>query len=163
MLDRTCFYPESGGQPSDKGTIEGIRVVQVLEEGAAIVHFLEGKVPADKVTGRIDWPTRFDHMQQHTGQHILSQAFFEVLKGETMSFHLGESLSTLEISVPKITDEEVEKVEELANRVLFEDREVRTYFVSEDLIQTVPLRKPPKKKGLIRVVEVASFDYSACG
>jgi len=163
VLDRTCFYPESGGQPSDKGMIEGVRVAQVLEEGSAIFHFLEGEVPAAKVTCRIDWPTRFDHMQQHTGQHILSQAFFELMKGETMSFHLGESLSTLEIGVPKITDEEVEKVEELANRVIFEDREVRTYFVSEDLIQTVPLRKPPKKKGLIRVVEVAGFDYSACG
>lgn len=163
VLDQTCFYPESGGQPSDQGTIDDLKVNQVLEEGSAILHLMAGETAAARVCGRVDWPTRFDHMQQHTGQHILSQAFFELLKGETMSFHLGESLSTLEIGIPRIRDEEIEKVEQLANGVIFEDREVRTYFVPDDLITTIPLRKPPKKKGMIRVVEVAGFDYSACG
>jgi alanyl-tRNA synthetase len=102
-------------------------------------------------------------MQQHTGQHILSQAFFEVLKGETRSFHLGADVSTLEIDLRTISDEALDKVEDRANAVVWEDREVKTYFVPEEKIDAVPLRRPPKKQGMIRVVEVAGYDYSACG
>jgi alanyl-tRNA synthetase len=102
-------------------------------------------------------------MQQHSGQHILSQCFVEVLKGETKSFHLGEQVSTLEIGIEMISDADLEKVESRANEVVFEDRELRTYFVEADEVETVPLRRPPKKEGRIRVVEVSGFDFSACG
>jgi alanyl-tRNA synthetase len=102
-------------------------------------------------------------MQQHSGQHILSQAFYEVVKGATMSFHIGDEVSTLEIGIPKISDAGLDLVEVRANAVVFEDREIKTYFVPEDRIGTIPLRKPPKKEGPIRVVEVSGFDYSACG
>jgi alanyl-tRNA synthetase len=102
-------------------------------------------------------------MQQHTGQHILSQAFYELIKGETLSFHLSQEESTVEINLPAIKDETQQRVEELTNRVVFSDLEVKTYFLPEDKISSIPLRKPPKKSGLIRVVEVAGFDYSACG
>jgi alanyl-tRNA synthetase len=163
VLDQTCFYPESGGQPADRGTINGVRVVKVLDEEGTILHLLEKEISTAGVAGRVDWTTRFDHMQQHTGQHILSQAFYERLRGETLSFHLGETNSTLEIGVRKISDEELAGVEILANRVVFEDREIKAYFLPEDRIAEIPLRKPPKKQGLIRVVEVACFDYSACG
>ena len=156
-------YPEAGGQSCDRGTIEGIAVLQVVEDGEAIVHVLERAIEADTVHGRIDWPRRFDRMQQHSGQHILSQAFYEVVKGATMSFHIGEEVSSVEIGVPKISDADLDRVEARANAVLFEDREIKTYFVPEDRIGTVPLRKPPKKRGPIRVVEVSGFDYSACG
>jgi alanyl-tRNA synthetase len=163
ILDRTAFYPEAGGQPCDRGTIDGIAVLQVVEDGAAIVHVLERAIEADAVHGRIDGPRRFDRMQQHSGQHILSQAFYEVVKGATMSFHIGEDVSSVEIGVPKTSDADLDRVEARANAVLFEDREIKTYFVPEDRIGTVPLRKPPKIEGPIRVVEVSGFDYSACG
>jgi len=163
LLDRTGFYPEAGGQACDRGTINGIAVLRVIEDGNEIVHVLERAVEADTVQGRIDWPRRFDQMQQHSGQHILSQAFFEVVRGTTMSFHIGEDVSSVEIGVPKISDEDLDKVEASANAVVFEDREIKTYIVPEDRIATVPLRKPPKKTGSIRVVEVSGFDYSACG
>jgi len=163
ILDRTAFYPEAGGQSCDRGTIDGIAVLQVVEDGEAIVHVLERAIEADTVHGRIDGPRRFDRMQQHSGQHILSQAFYEVVKGATMSFHIGEDVSSVEIGVPKISDADLDRVEARANAVLFEDREIKTYFVPEERIGAVPLRKPPKKEGPIRVVEVSGFDYSACG
>lgn len=163
VLDQTCFYPESGGQPDDRGVINGIKVIRVLEDEEKIIHVLEGDVSSDRVKGKVDWIMRFDLMQQHSGQHILSQSFYELLKAETLSFHLGESVSTVEIDLRKAEDEEVEKVEHRANEVIFEDREVRAYFVPEEQIKTIPLRKPPQKKGEIRVVEVSGFDYSACG
>ncbi|MDH7512539.1 MAG: alanine--tRNA ligase-related protein [Clostridiales bacterium] len=163
VLDQTCFYPESGGQPSDRGFLGEAAVVQVLEDGERIVHLLEKDIDADKVRGSIDWPRRFDHMQQHSGQHILSQSFFELLRGETLSFHLGEAISTLEIGIRAISDSDVSRVEERANEVVFEDREIKTYFIPEEKVSSIPLRRPPKKEGLIRVVEVSGFDYSACG
>lgn len=163
ILDRTAFYPESGGQPYDLGTMNEVKVIRVEEENGLIIHYLEKQIEGDEVRGKIDWQRRFDHMQQHTGQHILSQAFYELIKGETLSFHLGQEESTVEISLPAIKDETQRQVEELANRVVFSDLEVKTYFLPEDKTGSIPLRKPPKKSGLIRVVEVAGFDYSACG
>ncbi len=163
VLDQTCFYPESGGQPDDRGVINGIKVVRVLEEEEKVIHVLEENISSDRVKGRVDWQRRFDHMQQHSGQHILSQSFYELLKAETLSFHLGESVSTVEIDLRKADDEEVERVEHRANEVIFEDREIKSYFVPEEKILTIPLRKPPQKKGEIRIVEVSGFDYSACG
>lgn len=163
VLDQTCFYPESGGQPSDKGTLNGIKVLSVLEEDSKILHVLEGDISAEKVKGQIAWQTRFDFMQQHAGQHILSQSFHELYQAETLSFHLGEVTSTLEMDLRRITEEEIERVEKRANEIVFEDREIKCYFIPEEKISSIPLRKPPKKKGLLRVVEVSDFDYSACG
>lgn len=163
VLDRTAFYPESGGQPWDKGTLNGVEVLKVVEVDGAILHVLRSEIAVGPVRGRIDAATRTDHMQQHTGQHVLSQAFWELLKGETLSFHMGPDGSTLEIGLKTIADSECDRVEDRANAVVWEDREVKTYFVPEERIAEVPLRRPPKKQGLLRVVEVDGFDYSACG
>ncbi len=163
VLDQTCFYPESGGQPSDRGTLNGIEVLGVLEEDSKILHLLEDDISAGEVKGKVDWQTRFDFMQQHAGQHILSQSFHELYQAETLSFHLGEVTSTVEIDLRKVAEEEVERVETRANDIVFQDREIKSYFIPEEKISSIPLRKPPKKKGLIRVVEVTDFDYSACG
>ncbi len=163
VLDQTCFYPTSGGQPSDKGILGGTEVVEVIEDGDIILHVLEEDLPATRVEGRVDWPTRFDHMQQHTGQHILSQAFDELLRGGTLSFHLGDGLSTLEIGLREISDGDLARVEDRANAVVFENRDVKTSFIRGDDIAEVPFRRPPKKEGEIRVVEVDGFDTSACG
>jgi len=163
VLDRTCFYPESGGQPWDKGSIDGVEVLKVVEDGERIVHVLAAEIPASRVKGMVDRTARFDHMQQHSGQHILSQAFFELLRGETRSFHLGPDVSTLEIGIADADEESIARVERRANEVVFENREIKTYFVPEEKIGEIPLRRPPKVAGLIRVVEADAFDYSACG
>jgi alanyl-tRNA synthetase len=164
ILDQTGFYPESGGQPSDRGTLGGAAVLHVFEDGETIVHLLDRELGGtDDVRGIIDWDRRFDHMQQHSGQHVLSQCFVEVLNGETRSFHLGDQVSTLEIGLGEVSAADLEKVESRANEIVFEDREIRTYSVLPEGIGSVPLRRPPKKEGTIRVVEVSGFDYSACG
>jgi alanyl-tRNA synthetase len=146
VLDATAFYPESGGH------LDG-----------TILHVLASDLPPGPVRGRIDGARRADHRQQHTGQHVLSQAFWELLEGETLSFHMGPEISTLEIGLKTISDADCDRVEDRANSVVWEDREVKTYFVPEERIGEVPLRRPPKKSGLLRVVEVDGFDYSACG
>lgn len=163
ILDQTLFYPESGGQPCDKGHINGIPVLKVFEEGEKIVHVLAQDIETDRITGTIDWDTRFDHMQQHSGQHILSQVFHRFLKGKTMSFHLGEKISTVEIDIRKISEEEIESIEQQANDIVFENREIKCAFIPDTRIDEVPLRKPPVKTGELRIVEVQDFDYTACG
>ncbi len=126
VLDQTCFYPESGGQPSDRGTLNGIEVLGVLEEDSKILHLLEDDISAGEVKGKVDWQTRFDFMQQHAGQHILSQSFHELYQAETLSFHLGEVTSTVEIDLRKVAEEEVERVETRANDIVFQDREIKS-------------------------------------
>ncbi|HOM94073.1 MAG TPA: alanine--tRNA ligase-related protein [Candidatus Saccharicenans sp.] len=163
VLDRTAFYPESGGQPHDIGFLNGVKVNRVEEEDSVIFHYVQSELSGEEVHGQIDWERRFDHMQQHTGQHILSQAFYQVVKGETLAFHLGQVESTVEIDIQSIKDETLFQVERLANDIIFSDVEIKTYFLSEDKIASVPLRKAPKVSGLIRIVEVSGFDYSACG
>jgi alanyl-tRNA synthetase len=163
VLDQTAFYPESGGQPWDLGTIAGVPVVRVVDEDGMILHVLEREIDGDAVEGRVDGLRRFDHMQQHSGQHILSQAFIEILNGETRSFHLGAEASSLEIGIGTISDESLDRVEARANEIVFQDRPIKTYALPSERISEVPLRRPPKVEGLIRVVEVEGFDYSACG
>jgi len=163
ILDATCFYPEAGGQPADRGTLNGVDVADVVEDGERILHVIDAEISSDEVRGRVDGRRRFDHMQQHSGQHILSQAFIEILRGETRSFHMGEDVSTLEIGIANVSDESLDRVERRANEVVFEDRPVKVSFVPQEEIGNVPLRRPPKVEGIIRVVEVEGFDFSACG
>jgi len=163
ILDQTCFYPEGGGQPADKGTLDGILVIHVLEQDEQIIHVLEKEVSADVVKGKIDWTTRFDHMQQHAGQHILSQCFIQLYDAATRSFHLGEETSSLEVDMRNISEDEAERAESLANDIVFQNKEIKSCFYEEKEIAAVRLRRPPKKKGDIRVVEVSDFDYTACG
>lgn len=163
VLDETCFYPESGGQPADKGTLNGVEILDVREENGRIVHVLAKDLDGTRVRGEIDGRTRFERMQQHTGQHILSQAFVEILSGGTRSFHMGDDVSTLEIGIGTVSDEDVDRVEDRANAVVFENRDVKTYWVDENDVDRVPLRRPAQKEGALRIVEVDGFDFSACG
>jgi alanyl-tRNA synthetase len=163
ILDRTCFYPESGGQPADKGTLDGISVLHVFEKDDHIVHVLEKEISSETVIGKIDWVLRFDHMQQHAGQHILSQCLVHLFDAATRSFHLGERTSTLEVDLRNISEIEAEQIEKLANNVVFQNKEIKSCFYSEEGISEVPLRRPTKKKGDIRVVTIADFDHTACG
>jgi len=167
ILDKTAFYPTSGGQPYDKGVIQDIPVVEVVEEGDMIIHILKKELKDNinsEVVGKIDWKRRFDHMQQHLGQHILSGALMEMWGVETLSFHLGEKICTLDIAKEKFSEEEAKKAEECANKIIFDNRLVNCYFVEgEEELKRLNLRKVPEKTGEIRIIEVADFDISACG
>jgi alanyl-tRNA synthetase len=163
FLDRSAFYPDSGGQPSDRGTLGGIPVMDVIEEDDAVAHVLERKPEGERVTGQIDWPRRFDHMQQHTGQHVLSAAFEKLGNYRTVSFHLGTEVSTIDLDSDRLGRRQIDEAEELANRVVFENREVRILFKSAGEAAQMGLRKPTEREGEVRLVEVPDFDLSACG
>jgi alanyl-tRNA synthetase len=163
VLDRTCFYPTSGGQPNDLGSLDSHPVLDVADEASQIIHWITGDLQGPTVHGRINWARRFDHMQQHTGQHILSQAFLKSLNAQTVSFHLGEELSTIDIDRPSLDAAQVEQVEELANQIVFADRPVLTSWVQPGELSTVELRKAPSVQKDIRIVEVEGFDRSPCG
>jgi alanyl-tRNA synthetase len=163
ILNQTCFYPTAGGQSCDRGFLEDIAVVDVLERNGEIVHVVESLRDLERVHGRIDWKRRFDFMQQHSGQHVLSQSMLQVLGAETVSSHLGEEASSIEIGREDLTNAEARIAEEFANTIVFENRPIKTYFVSPDEVAKLPLRKIPPHRGRLRIVEVEGFDYSACG
>jgi len=163
FLDRTAFYPESGGQPSDRGTLAGIPVLDVIDEGDDVAHILPNTPAEEAVQGSIDWERRFDHMQQHTGQHILSAAFERVGGYKTVSFHLGTESATIDLDSDRVGAKQIEEAEKLANGVVFENRAVRVSFRSAAEVQQLDLRKPTFREGDIRLVEVVGFDHSACG
>lgn len=163
-LDRTAFYPTSGGQPHDTGTLGGRRVLDVVdEEDGRIVHVLDGPLEIGAtVSGQIDWARRFDHMQQHTGQHVLSAAFDRLHAARTESFHLGAASATIDLA-REVTPEEIAAAEDEANRVVWEDRPVAIRFVSSEEAAALPLRKEPARTGPLRLIDVEDFDLSACG
>jgi alanyl-tRNA synthetase len=166
VLGRTAFYPTSGGQPADRGTLDGVVVSDVVaREDGAVVHVLERSLLESEgnVVGEIDWLRRFDHMQQHTGQHVLSAAFEQALDADTVGFHLGAEVSTLDINVARLDPEAVTSVEDLANRVVWEDRLVSTRFVGPGELASLPLRRPPAVDGPVRIVDIAGFDVNPCG
>jgi alanyl-tRNA synthetase len=165
VLDRTAFYPASGGQPCDGGRLGGVAVVDVVvrEEDGGIVHVLEWALGETEVAGRIDWQRRFDHMQQHTGQHILSAGFEQVLDADTVGFHVGMEVSTVDIDVAHVERAAVMAVEELANRVVWENRPVGVRLVSADELAALHLRRAPAVAGAVRIVEIADVDVNPCG
>lgn len=162
-LDRSAFYPEGGGQPADRGALAGVAVLDVQEESGLVWHELAGPIAEDAVEGLVDWARRFDHMQQHHGQHLLSAAFERLLGLRTVSFHLSAALSTIDLDGPGLTAEGAAGVEDLVNQVIWEDRPVLARFVGAEELATIQLRKPPAVDGPIRVVSVPDFDHSACG
>ena len=163
VLDRTAFYPESGGQPADHGTLSDVPVIDVIDEGDTVAHVLVRQLEGPSVKGQINWERRFDHMQQHTGQHILSAAFEKVGQYKTVSFHLGAGVSTIDLDSDRLTRRQMDEAEDLANQVIFENREVTIAFASAQKVAELGLRKPTEREGEIRVVEVRDFDRSACG
>jgi alanyl-tRNA synthetase len=163
VLDRTAFYPTSGGQPFDVGTLSGARVLDVVDaDDGRILHIVDRAPDGASVKGAIDWPRRFDHMQQHTGQHVLSAAFDRLLKARTESFHLGADYSTIDLA-RELSPAEIARGEDEANRVVWEDRPVAIRFAGPDEIAKLPLRKEPKREGTLRLIDVQDFDLSACG
>ena len=163
-LDRTAFYPTGGGQPCDTGTLNGIPVLEVeKDEAGEIWHILAEPLEAERVHGEIDWARRFDHMQQHSGQHLLSAAFHRLFGGETIGFHLGEQVVTIDLDLPRLTWEAATRVEEEVNRIIWEDRPVEARFVDDEQLATLKLRRAPKVAGPIRVVAIEGYDATPCG
>jgi alanyl-tRNA synthetase len=164
VLDRTCFYPESGGQPSDRGTIAGVGVIDVWEDDSgAVYHQLDGSLEPGEVECRIDWDRRFDHMQQHTGQHVLSRSFIDVCGKETVSFHLGEDICTIDLDGKAASDEDIEKAEALANSILWENRGVLVRTGPPGDMPDSSLRKSlPEGVDEVRLVEIDGFDTVGC-
>ena len=164
-LDRSSFYPTSGGQPFDTGTLGDARVVDVGVEDDDVVHLVEGGAglaAGQPVHGRLDWARRFDHMQQHTGQHALSAAFVRSCNAQTVSFHLGRDVSTIDLATEP-SPAQVAGAEDEANRVVWEDRPVTVSYAASDAAATLELRKPSAREGTLRLVEIEQFDLSACG
>ena len=164
VLDRTAFYPTSGGQPFDTGTIGDARVLDVFDDqDGNVTHVVDREVEKNcRVRGHIDWDRRFDHMQQHTGQHLLSAAFERQTGARTVSFHLGGTSSTIDLD-KELTPEQIAGVETAANAVLWEDREVCVSFVTAAEAAKLPLRKDPARDGDLRIIEIKDYDMSACG
>lgn len=167
VLDRTAFYPTGGGQPHDTGQIGGVEVIDVLtrESDGEVLHVLAGDPPADEVTCRVDWDRRFDFMQQHTGQHILTQAFVATAGIQTVGFHLTEDTLTIDLDRGDISQDELDAAEDAANRVIYEDRPVVARLVDPDDTDGVRMRRAPghlHTDGL-RVIDVEGFDVTACG
>lgn len=160
----SAFYPTSGGQPFDTGTLGDARVLDVIDEDdGRVVHVTDRALePASVVTGTIDWDRRFDHMQQHTGQHVLSAAFDRLFSNRTESFHLGADSCSIDLA-REVSGGDVARAVDEANRIVWEDRPVTVRFVSEQEAAALPLRKEPARGGTLRLVEVADYDLSACG
>jgi alanyl-tRNA synthetase len=165
VLDQTAFYPTGGGQPHDIGTIENIKVLNVEETEGDVRHYLESEVHdvSSPVYGVIDWERRFDHMQQHAGQHILSAAFEQLYGYKTIGFHLGNETLTIDLETVNLLESEALKVEELANQIILENRLIETKWVTEDELVNYNLRKETKVKEDIRLVIIPNFDYNGCG
>ncbi len=170
-LDRTAFYPTSGGQPFDRGALHPagggapLSVVDVVDEGERIAHVLAEPQPGlaggIQLSGSIDWARRFDHMQQHSGQHLLSAVFHEQLGCATLSVHFGVESSTIDLDVASLSPEQLETVEQRANAVVWENRELT--LSSEDAQEVSGLRKASARSGALRIVSIAGLDRSACG
>jgi alanyl-tRNA synthetase len=170
VLDRTAFYPTSGGQVHDTGLLlagqEQVEVSEVAdEEDGRILHFVAAFLPiGTQVQGRVNAVRRRDHVQQHTGQHVLSAAFIELFDMPTVSFHMGEESCTIDLETAGLSAEQARQAELLANEVIAEDRPVTIRFVPLEEARNLGLRKlPPKQTGDLRLIEIANFDLTACG
>ena len=159
-LDRTAFYPTSGGQPFDTGTLGGIAVVDVVDEGERVAHLLAHPLEGDRVSGAVDWGRRFDHMQQHTGQHLLSAVLQQSFGHATISVHFGGESSTLDLDTPAMDHARLVEAESRANQLVVENRPVEVTFEEAGASE---LRKVPAREGALRIVTIRDLDRTACG
>ena len=176
-LNKTAFYPTSGGQPHDLGTLGDAQVVEVIDAPSApggsdvanpgdpdhVVHYTTAEVPAGPIHGQIDWPRRLDHMQQHTAQHLLSAAFIELFGFQTVSFHLGKEISTIDLAAPSVIPRQIEAAERRTNEIVFEDRPVAIRFGTAQELAESGIRKKVDREGILRAIEIDGFDRQPCG
>ncbi len=164
-LERTAFYPTSGGQPFDVGTLNDVNVLEVLDdEHDEVIHITERPLKVgEEVHGVIDWTRRFDHMQQHTAQHLLSAAFLELFQFQTVSFHLGRDISTIDLATPSVVPRHLEETERRVNEIIFGDRPIRIRYGTAADLAAEGIRKKLDREGTLRVVEIEGFDRQPCG
>lgn len=161
--DKTVFYPNlAGGQPGDKGTINGIRVLDTYDDGDDMIHVVKDNIHSDKVVLSIDWKNRFDYMQQHSGQHLLSAVFYKLYNGETIGFYIGQEYVYIDVNLPEITDKEIAKIEEFANRIIFSNFQIKSYIVEQADISDYPMVEEAINSSKIRIVEIDGIDFSPC-
>jgi len=163
VLDRTAFYPTSGGQPNDLGKIGDANVLDVRDEGDEIMHIVDRRPSTPDVLGCVNWPRRFDHMQQHSGQHLLSAMFQERYGRPTVSFHLGTELCTIDLHGPEPTEEILEGAERAANKIIFEDRPLTVRYGTAEDLEEMGVRKQVEREGILRAVEIEGADLQPCG
>ncbi|MGE6517127.1 alanyl-tRNA editing protein [Lysinibacillus sphaericus] len=165
VLSNTAFYPTGGGQPHDTGTLNNIEVVDVEKIDDEIRHYItcEASALTGVVHGKLNWHRRFDHMQQHAGQHILTAAFVELFDAQTVSFHLGSEQVTIDIAVDVLTDEQLVAAEARANEIILENRPIETKWITEKELVDYNLRKEVAVTGDIRLVIIPDYDYNGCG
>jgi alanyl-tRNA synthetase len=166
VLDQTAFYPTGGGQPSDTGTLNGSRVVECIDDGDnGVLHVVQGAAPVRNsvVRGRVDWARRLDHIQQHTGQHILSQAFVKLFNAPTKGFRVMDASCEIDVELKNPTTEIIERAVELANNVIWEDRSITILNVTSEQAAELSLRKEPAREGELRLIEIEGFDLTPCG
>jgi alanyl-tRNA synthetase len=173
FLDRTAFYPTSGGQVFDTGVIstenEKLKVTEVVDtQDGRVIHYLEAPLkslqPGSKIRGQIDATRRRDHMQQHTGQHVLSAAFVRLFNIPTVSFHMADDYCSIDLDTPTLTKDQIEAAERLANEIILENRTVDIRFVTREEAGKLGLRKlPPAERDELRLIDIHDFDLSACG
>jgi alanyl-tRNA synthetase len=162
-LEQTAFYPEGGGQPSDHGTINGIQVLDVFEKKDEVYHKINERPSTDVVDCKIDWHRRFDHMQHHSGQHLLSAVCLELFNIPTVSFHLGKENVTIDLETPSLIDEQLHAIETVANQYIYENKKINTFILhNKEELLALPIRKIPDIEENIRIVEITEVDVSAC-
>lgn len=168
LLDRSAFYPTSGGQPFDTGTLDAARVIDVNVVGSEVWHTVTQPLQVgDAVHGRIDWARRFDHMQQHAGDHMIASALHRLMGGVTIGLHISDEVSTIDVAMPggatRITEEEIRRIELDVNERIQRDVPVRCWFPAEDELAALPLRKQPTVTGHVRIVAIGDDEMVACG
>lgn len=162
VLDKTPFYPEGGGQPSDIGTMDGIKVTYVYEAEDIIYHIVERKPSNTDVHCKVDLERRIDYMVQHSGEHLLAAAFYKLYNGVNHGFHMGEDYSTADINIKDVSEEMISEVEEEVNNYVYRNVPVSSYTISKQEAEKLPMRKEIKIENNVRIVQIGSLDYSAC-
>ncbi|HEY5561644.1 MAG TPA: DHHA1 domain-containing protein [Clostridiaceae bacterium] len=162
VLDKTIFYPEGGGQPCDLGKIDGIEVLHVYEKDDLIYHVLKERINREEVDLEIDFNRRFDHMQQHSGEHLIAAMFFNLYGLATTGFHMGNDYVNIDLITPELSIEKVRKAEEAANDYIYKNLKIKAAIIEKEILETLPLRKTPTVEEDIRLVEIDGIDYSPC-
>jgi len=163
-LNKTIFYPHlSGGQPRDNGSINDVEIVDCYEDKTGdIIHVVEHSINGTKVKLMIDWNTRLDHMQQHTGQHILSSVIYKIYNAKTIGFNIHSTHTTIDVELNELKSNDLVNIELLANNIIYSNFSIKKYITTEDNIKNIPVRNSPKVKENIRIVEIEGLDYSPC-
>lgn len=164
ILEETAFYPTGGGQPHDTGTINGIEVLDVFtDENGEILHMTERLPDTTQAFCSLNWKRRFEHMQHHSGQHLLSAVCYTLYNAKTVSFHLGQDYATIDFDLSELNPSQMEKIEQTVNEEIYRNRSIHTYYVSNEELGKLPLLKMPKVTENIRIVEIEGIEYNACG